>query len=120
MEKKFFIAGVQHREGYQQVMSHLMEGADLDLVPEPANKFDPNAIRIMHEDKMLGYVPKKFNSEILAALSVGDVGCTITKLDASAKPWEMCEVEVFTDSDEMEESDEEDGPDRLDLDGDTE
>jgi hypothetical protein len=110
-EKKFFIAGVQHHE-LHEVIEDLKEDDELDLICEPDNKFDPNAIRIEFEDTMLGYVPKKFSAEVSAALEVGhDLECKITKLTPSAKPWEQCEVtiaQIDTEDDEEDtDSDEE-------------
>ena len=110
-EKKFFIAGVQHHE-LHEVIGDLKEDDELDLICEPDNKFDPNAIRIEIEDTMLGYVPKKFSAEVSAALEVGhDLECKITKLTPSAKPWEQCEVtiaQIDTEDDEEDtDSDEE-------------
>lgn len=94
-DKIFFIAGVQHHR-IQDVIADLDEGTELDLVPEPDNKFDPNAVRIMSGETMLGYVPKKFSSEVSSLIEIhGDkVACYIELLDKKAKPWEMCRVSV--------------------------
>ena len=43
--KRFYIAGVQHHQMYK-ILQHLEVGDIFQLVPEPTNKFDPNAIRI--------------------------------------------------------------------------
>ena len=92
--KTFFIAGVQHHE-LHEIIEDLAENDLLELVCEPDNKFDPNAVRIELDDTMLGYVPKKFSAEVSAALEVGhDLECRITKLNPSAKPWEQCEVTI--------------------------
>ena len=111
-EKKFFIAGVQHHE-LHEVIEDLNEGDELDLICEPDNKFDPNAIRIEIEDTMLGYVPKKFSAKVSAALEVGhDLECKITKLTPSAKPWEQCEVTI-TQIDFDNEEDPYEGDDKV-------
>lgn len=92
--KKFFIAGVQHHH-LSTVISDLSIGDEFELVPEPENKFDPNAVKIEFVGVMCGYVPRKFSSEVAAALETGaDLVCEIVTLNPSAKPWEMCEVEV--------------------------
>lgn len=104
--KEFFVAGVQHHD-LHKVIGDLEEGDELYLHPEPTNKFDPNAIKIMANDTMIGYVPKKFSSEVAAALEIGDeLICTITHLDPKAKPWEMCKV-VIKELDEVEDEGEE-------------
>ena len=96
----------------QKVIEDLKEDDELDLICEPDNKFDPNAIRIEFEDTMLGYVPKKFSAEVSAALEVGhDLECKITKLTPSAKPWEQCEVTITQiDLDDEEDTDSEEPP----------
>ncbi len=91
--KTFFIAGVQHHK--MHTCLHLLsKGLDLKLWPEPDNKFDPNAIKIEVGGAMLGYVPKKFSSELSAMLEIVDLTCTIVELNKEAKPWEMCKVEI--------------------------
>lgn len=115
-EKKFYIAGVQHHD-LHKVLKDLNEGDELVLVPEPTNKFDPNAIRIEcvgealgDPSVMLGYVPRKFSAEVGALLEVGFglVECIITKLNKTAKPWEQCEVAIKVS--EGEEDYEEEDP----------
>ena len=94
MNKTFFIAGVQHHPGMKEVIKDLEVGNVLDLVPDPENKFDPNAVRIEYKGNMLGFVPKKFSSEVVGILDVAKVECLIQTLDPTAKPWEQCLVTV--------------------------
>lgn len=48
------IAGINYRQGIIRYMGRVMSA----LVPEPANEFDPNAIKIVAEDRHhLGYIP---------------------------------------------------------------
>lgn len=104
--KKFFIAGVQHREGWQACVKKLEVGNEIDLVPEPENKFDSNAIKVVVDDFHLGYVPKKFSAEICAAFEIEPLFCVVSTLNKSAKPWEAVEVEVKSDE-ELDEDEEE-------------
>lgn len=99
LEKTFFVAGVQHHQ-IHNVLDELRVGDDLDLVPEPDNKYDPNAVRIEYDSTMLGYVPKKFSSEISAMIEISPTQCKISKLNKTAKPWEMLEVTISPISDE--------------------
>ena len=93
-EKKFFIAGVQHHQ-MASVIKDLSEGDELDIVPEPTNQYDPNAVRLEINGTMLGYVPKKFSAEVSAMLEADpDLECIITMLNKNAKPWEQCEVVI--------------------------
>lgn len=96
---EFFIAGVRFHE-FHLVIDDISENDKLILIPEPDNKFDPNAVRIEYNDGdrpsvMLGYIPKKFSSEVCAMIEVGDtIKCVLTELNKDAKPWEQCKVEI--------------------------
>lgn len=52
---KTTIAGIPHRK---PDLTLLALGDLVSLVPEPENKFDPNAIKVMHGETHLGYIPK--------------------------------------------------------------
>ena len=94
MEKSFYVAGVQHHQ-WRSVIDEMEEGHQLMLVPEPSNKFDPNAVRIVYNKVMIGYVPKKFSAEIASMIDIGeDYVCKVEKLNKQAKPWEMIKVVV--------------------------
>ena len=115
MKKEFFIAGVQFRpkDSINQAMKGMEEGILLKLIPEPENKYDPNAIMIAFQPEdfedgqvmFLGYVPAKFSAEVSASLEIGDVVCEVTQLNPTAKPWEKIRVVV---TNEMEDDDFED------------
>jgi hypothetical protein len=103
MNHSFFIAGVQFRPlEAKEAIKTLKPSTNLMLMPEPTNKFDPNAVQIICNEKeegdkdiFLGYVPKKFSAEISAALEVGiDLECIVESINPSAKPWEMCRVTI--------------------------
>lgn len=90
----FFIAGVQHHR-MRNVLDDLEEDQNLQLVLEPTNKYDPNAVRIEFKETMLGFVPMKFSSEVTAMITIGKtLVCVIVLLNKGAKPWEMCKVEI--------------------------
>ena len=91
----FFIAGVQHHQMHK-ILDGLDEGGYFQLVAEPTNKFDPNAVRIECSDVMCGYVPKKFSSEVAGLIEIGTkLECVIERLDKKAKPWEQCFVHIM-------------------------
>jgi hypothetical protein len=103
-KRKFFIAGVQHHDGMKKVINNLEVGDSLDLESEPDNKYDSNAIKIMFEGNMLGYVPRKFSGEIAALLEAGeDLVCVIETLNPSEKPWQQCEVSISKYEEEEED-----------------
>lgn len=96
---EFFIAGVRFHK-LNTVIDDIAEGDDLTLVPEPSNKFDPNAIKIEYrlraaDNAMLGYVPKRISSEVAAMIEIGkEVKCILTELNKNADPWERVKVEI--------------------------
>ena len=90
----FYIAGVQFHE-LKTVIDIIKEGDYLALIPDPTNKYDPNAVEIKYDDVFLGFVPKKFSSEVAAAFEIGkELNCVVTVLNKTAKPWEMAKVEI--------------------------
>lgn len=65
----FEIAGVKFRGIEEQVRArNLAEGEIVQLVAEPDNKYDPNAIKVMSGELLLGYVPKRINQHFLPDL----------------------------------------------------
>jgi hypothetical protein len=117
---KFFVAGVQHHQ-LKSIIKDIEEGYDFDLVPEPDNKFDSNAVKIVTADIICGYVPKTFSSQVAASIEsfgLDEHYCRVTKLNPDAKPWEMCEVEIglIGEDEENSEEVEDDGYEREDED----
>jgi len=95
---KFYIAGVKFHS-YKSILNDIVEGDNLMLVPEPENKFDPNAVQIhfnnFNKAAFLGFVPKKFSSEVSAWIEVGKLlECILIGFNKSASTWEMFEVEI--------------------------
>jgi len=115
MKRQFFIAGVQFRprEDTGKACKFLQAGDYLFLKREPSNKFDPNAVQILVRQELishdvadaegvfLGYVPKKFSSEISAMMEIGaSLNCVIDEVNSSAKTYEMFKVTVSIPVDE--------------------
>ena len=57
-EKSFLISGISF---YKENCSNITYDTELFMKHEPDNKYDPNAISIMNNNKIVGYVP---NTEI--------------------------------------------------------
>ena len=58
------VAGVTY-EGRQSVVAELEVGEQLFFVPEPTNRYDPYAVKVMTESgEQVGYVPRGNNSTI--------------------------------------------------------
>jgi hypothetical protein len=102
MNHIFFIAGVQFRprDEINRAVKQLEVGGELTLEREPTNKYDPNAVKILFIEEdgtefFLGYVPKKFSSEVSALLDYDVVvNCTVTAVNPLAKTYEMIQVEL--------------------------
>ena len=114
MKRTFYVAGVQFRpKGDISIASaKLKEGDKLTLVPEPTNRFDPNAVQLFTDyhtegidNHFIGYVPKKYSSEVAGMLSIGaPVECIVDAVDPAAKTYEMFIVTVQIPVDEEEGS----------------
>jgi len=121
MNKEFYIAGVKFRPSAEikLALNEIEEGTELFLDPEPTNRFDPNAIRIVYGNPVeerplfIGYVPKIYSSEITGLIEIGlDVKCYATKINKTGKTWEMFKVVVReVDEEPIEGPDAGDGPD---------
>ena len=115
MKRTFFIAGVQFRPKNEiaEAGKILKQGDLLRLIPEPTNKFDSNAVMITlpieeeQKELFLGYVPKKFSSEVAGMLSIGaPIGCIVEVVNPAAKTYEMFKVTVqIPEDEEYEEPD---------------
>ena len=59
----FMLAGGFYRseEEQEQIASLVPGESAVDLIPEPDNEHDPNAIAVYFEGTHLGYVPKEHN-----------------------------------------------------------
>lgn len=64
------LAGFVYYEG-RDVWAHLKPGERLDLVREPANPHDANAIRLEWQGRMLGYVPRRDNTDLARQMDLG-------------------------------------------------
>lgn len=68
--KSFSIAGYQYYEG-PLAYKKLKVGGKVQLIAEPNNRFDENAIAIYCKNYKLGYVPKVMNKTIAVLLNLG-------------------------------------------------
>lgn len=95
MQHEFYVAGVQFRLGYQRALETIQEGDSLDLIAEPTNQYDPNAVQVHFEGIFLGYVPKALSGLVAEALRTGNYyEASLTKLNRDEKPYKMFKVKV--------------------------
>jgi hypothetical protein len=90
---EFYVAGVQFHQ-LKQCIDEIEVGEVLDLMPEPTNKYDPNAIAlhyysdVKNKGFMIGYVPGKQSAEISAFIEIAEnPQCIVQKVTPEQKPW---------------------------------
>lgn len=64
------LAGFRHYDG-GKVLRDLKPGDRLELVREPENPHDPNAVRVEWRGVKLGYVPRRDNSSVARQIDRG-------------------------------------------------
>jgi hypothetical protein len=64
------LAGFRHYDG-GAVLRDLKPGARLELVREPENPYDANAVRVEWRGVMLGYVPRRDNAAVARQMDRG-------------------------------------------------
>lgn len=88
------IAGFQYHEG-ERLWLRLRVGQSLELVREPANPYDPRAVRIDWHGRKLGYLPRIENTAVSQMMDRGErMNARIVRLAESRNPWGRIEVEV--------------------------
>lgn len=94
--------------GYAAAADHLADivaGDPLQLVREPANPHDPNAIRIEWHGHKLGYVPRRSNAGLARLLDRGKLLDTrLTCIVSGARNWPIIEFRVSSLIDDVEPS----------------
>ena len=91
------LAGFQYYEG-KGLWEMMRVGDALTLVREPQNTHDANAVRVEWRGEMLGYVPRRENSDVARQMDHGaPVRARIVRLKAARNPWQRIEFEVYVD-----------------------
>lgn len=89
------LAGYRYGEG-AEVWLLLREGDALELVPEPGNAHDPNAVRVEWRGRKLGYVPRRQNAALAWGLERGTpLRARVSRLVEHPNPARRIEFEVY-------------------------
>jgi hypothetical protein len=89
------LAGFQYYEG-EALWQRMREGDKLDLVREPDNAHDANAVRVEWQGVKLGYLPRAENRAVAAEMDRGiAVSARIARLTTDRNPWRRLLIEVF-------------------------
>jgi hypothetical protein len=91
------LAGSQYYQA-SEVWLKMQVGDRLELIREPDNRHDRNAIRVEWRGHKLGYVPRAENHSVATALDQGDrLVARISRLTEHPNPWRRVEFEVFAE-----------------------
>lgn len=89
------LAGFRYHEA-PALFEQLRPGSPLELVREPANSFDANAVRVEWRGHKLGYVPRTQNSALAWAMDRGEtVEARVVQRAPHPNPRRRVEFEVF-------------------------
>lgn len=71
-------------------------GEPLDLLREPDNPHDRNAVRVLWQGQPLGYLPRKENRAVAKALDEHEpVYATVERIGSDPDPWKRLRISVF-------------------------
>ena len=91
------LAGYRYGEG-AEVWPLLREGDALELVPEPGNAHDANAVRVEWRGRKLGYVPRRENAALAWGLDRGTpLRARICALAEHPNPARRVRFEVYVE-----------------------
>jgi hypothetical protein len=89
------LAGYRYGEG-AEVWPLLKQGDALELVPEPGNAHDANAVRVEWRGRKLGYVPRQENAALAWGLARGSaLRARVSRLVEHPNPARRIEFEVY-------------------------
>jgi hypothetical protein len=89
------LAGFRYHEA-PRLFDRLAPGTRLDLLREPSNEYDANAVRVEWEGHKLGYVPRTQNAVIAWAMDRGEtLEARVAQRASHPNPRRRIEFEVF-------------------------
>ena len=89
------LAGFRYYEG-KRLWVEMKVGDTLQLIREPDNSYDPNAVRVEWQGHKLGYVPRADAEALARFMDRGSKAeARITRLRKSRNPWQRMEFEVY-------------------------
>lgn len=92
---KFLVAGSRFRPHRYDKTGSFSVGDEVHLEAEPSNKFDPNAIKVIHKHHHLGYIPKTDNIEAKKIMD-GDFKATISEFHPEKKAEERFLISIHS------------------------
>jgi hypothetical protein len=90
----FPVAGFQFHDG-PLLLTKLQPNMALELVAEPHNRHDPQAIRIEARGRHIGYVPRHDNGPLGRLLQTGaPLRARVLSIKREGEPWDAVRVAV--------------------------
>ena len=87
------MVGMKFIPGAVAMLRRLNGGDELELIREPNNEADPNAVAIYYAGAHIGYVPRAFNWNVGPMLDRGTLlKCTIQSLSLGLDGKPNCEI----------------------------
>lgn len=88
------VAGVTF-EGRQEIIGMMHGNEIVMLIPEPENKFDPNAIAVWvafppesgHEKAQIGYLPREFAALVAPMIEGERIQCKVDEISGGFEMW---------------------------------
>ena len=91
------LAGFQYYDG-KDLWTMMRVGDKLLLQREAQNPHDANAVRVLWRNEMLGYIPRRENSDVARQMDRGaPVKARIVQLKEARNPWQRIEFEVYVE-----------------------
>lgn len=90
-----FVRGFRYGDGYE-VLDKLVPGVALQLVREPENRYDPQAIRVEAFGRKLGYLPRESNRTLSLMLDAGHkLYAEVSHVNDEADDWQVLRLGVY-------------------------
>jgi len=89
------LAGFQFYQG-DKLWNKLTPTDSVEMIREPSNKFDKNAIMINWQNQQLGYIPRSDNKPLVALMDQGkQLSAEIVTLSKSTNPWKRIKLAIY-------------------------
>lgn len=91
-----FVRGFCYYDG-DELLPRMRQGDALQLVREPHNAFDPDAIALYYDDCKIGFIPRESNGVIskLMDSETLQIKAEITRVQLNAATWEQVLAAVY-------------------------
>ncbi len=91
---QFSVAGLQYYVDENKLKTFKI-GDSLKLNADPENDHDRFAVKLLKNEKLIGYVPRSDNKHIFRLLKQGvNLHCEIIDINPNEVAWKQCRVKV--------------------------